>query len=227
MTNSEFRNEFDVLYNNIASNQAPGLDDYEKSVFLTQSEEELIISAYNGKNAYNDSFERTEEVRRYLDSLIRTAHICPEDKTHHRVISKHSQLAYLPDNLWFITYESAQLPESTSAPCLSKKELEVVPVTQDEFNRIKGNPFRGANDNRVLRLDAGDNLVELVSNVPIQKYIIRYMAKVKPIILSDLGTGLSINGESQATECELNPALHRTILNRAVQLAVASFTQKL
>ena len=35
MTNQEFSNEFDILYNNVVGNQAPGLDTYEKSVFLT------------------------------------------------------------------------------------------------------------------------------------------------------------------------------------------------
>ena len=35
MTITEFSNQFDVLYNNITSNQAPGLNEYEKSVFLT------------------------------------------------------------------------------------------------------------------------------------------------------------------------------------------------
>lgn len=37
MTNAEFSNEFDTLFNNITSNQAPGIDEYEKSVFLTQA----------------------------------------------------------------------------------------------------------------------------------------------------------------------------------------------
>ena len=33
MNNTEFSNQFDVFYNNITSNQAPGLNEYEKSVF--------------------------------------------------------------------------------------------------------------------------------------------------------------------------------------------------
>lgn len=33
MTNLEFSNQFEVLYNNITSNQAPGLDNYEKVYF--------------------------------------------------------------------------------------------------------------------------------------------------------------------------------------------------
>ena len=45
MTNPEMSNEFDILYNNITSNQAPGLDEYEKSVFLTKAQDE-IIKAY-------------------------------------------------------------------------------------------------------------------------------------------------------------------------------------
>lgn len=35
MNNKEFSREFDILYNNIMSNSAPGLNEYEKSVFLT------------------------------------------------------------------------------------------------------------------------------------------------------------------------------------------------
>ena len=46
MTNYEFSNEFDILYNNISSNQAPGLDEYEKSVFLLVKQEMNIVEKY-------------------------------------------------------------------------------------------------------------------------------------------------------------------------------------
>ena len=42
MTSEEFSNQFDVLYNNITSNQAPGLNEYEKSVFLTKAQSEIV-----------------------------------------------------------------------------------------------------------------------------------------------------------------------------------------
>ena len=35
MTTQEFDTEFDVLYNNITSNQAPGLNAYEKRLLYT------------------------------------------------------------------------------------------------------------------------------------------------------------------------------------------------
>jgi hypothetical protein len=37
MTNTEFITQFDIFYNNIASNAAPSIDSYEKSVFLTEA----------------------------------------------------------------------------------------------------------------------------------------------------------------------------------------------
>ena len=37
MTTQEFSNEMDIQYNNVMSNAAPGLDEYEKSVFLTKA----------------------------------------------------------------------------------------------------------------------------------------------------------------------------------------------
>lgn len=71
MTNSEdWSLQFDLLYNNISSNQAPGLTEYEKSVFLTQAQEAVILDLYKGTSG--DSFETTEEVTRYLSSLVKT-----------------------------------------------------------------------------------------------------------------------------------------------------------
>ena len=58
MTASEMKQEFDVLYNNIMSNAAPGLDDYEISVFLTRAQEELLKAYFNPKgNKYAEGFD--------------------------------------------------------------------------------------------------------------------------------------------------------------------------
>lgn len=66
MTNPEFSNEFDVLYNSITSNQAPGLDEYEKSVFLTKAQDEIVKSYFNPKsNKVQEGFDGSE--RRQID----------------------------------------------------------------------------------------------------------------------------------------------------------------
>lgn len=74
MTNLELSNEFDVLYNNITSNQAPGLDEYEKSVFLTKAQDELVKAYFNPKtNKVQEGFDGNE--KRQIDfSMIMRSH---------------------------------------------------------------------------------------------------------------------------------------------------------
>ena len=64
----EWENGFDLLYQNITSNQAPGHNAYEKSVFLTEAEYAIVIGLYNG--TLKHSFEETEELTSYLNSLV-------------------------------------------------------------------------------------------------------------------------------------------------------------
>ena len=221
MTTQEFSNEFDILYNNIASNQAPGLDKYEKSVFLTSAQEALVLELITGKNALGDSFEKTEEARQYLSNIVKTAEISEhKETTEIKKISNKSSLFKVPEDLWFITYESVKF-EDSDIKCTPTSNIEVVPVTQDEFSRIIKNPFRKPNVNRVLRLNIS-NFVELVSEYDIKSYNIRYISQLEPIVLDNLPQGLSVKGVSTITECKLNPALHEAILGRAVQLAQAS-----
>ena len=64
--NNEFSNEFNVLYNNITSNQAPGLDEYEKSIFLTKAQDEIVKAYFNPKtNKVQEGFDGNE--RRQID----------------------------------------------------------------------------------------------------------------------------------------------------------------
>lgn len=220
MTTQEFSNEFDILYNNIMSNSAPGLNEYEKSIFLTQAQEALVLDIYRGKFDEN-SFESTEEVSDYINTLVRQSKIT--DTVEGNGISTNSVFYQLPDDIWFITYESVILRDN-NLDCKNGQEVIVKPITQDEYYSISKNPFRGANDRRVLRL-LSDNKAELISKYRIESYLIRYLSKPEPIILDNLSTyGVTINGKSKITECKLNPAVHRILLNRAVQLAKSIWT---
>lgn len=217
MTNPEFSIEFDILYNNISSNKAPGLNEYEKSVFLTKAQEQIVTELYSGRNTTYNSFEETEEQRRYLHSLITTSSL--EESTEIAdIITSNSSIYKLPENIMFITYETAILT--------GNKEVTVYPVSQDELSKIIKNPFRGPSNNRVLRLDLGNNSIEVISNYDITKYLIRYIRKPNPIILVDLEDELSINGVTEESECELDSSLHRTILDRAVALALQTMYSK-
>lgn len=66
MTNQEFSNEFDILYNNVTSNQAPGLDEYEKSVFLTKAQDQIIKDYFDPRsNKVQSGFDESQ--RRQID----------------------------------------------------------------------------------------------------------------------------------------------------------------
>lgn len=218
MNTKEFSSEFDVLINAYSSNSNlnVNLDEYEKSVCLTLAQEEIVRGLYNG-NLSNNSLEETEELRRGLEGLIKTDQPTKLEDNINQSLSKDSTLYKLKDDVWFITYESAEL--SKGAYCENNSLVQVIPMKQDEWHRSKNNPFKMPNRRKVIRLDYGNNIVELVSAYPIQNYKIRYISKPSPIILDNL-EDLTIDGEHLKTECILDSSLHRLILEGAVQIAI-------
>ncbi len=231
MNNKDFSHGFDLLLNSYAVPAGFGstdnpmtieLDEFEKSQLLTEAQEVEVLSLYNGKNSSGEGFEHTEELRRYLAPLIHEKVLSPITTINGRPLGIDSQSKFftLPDDLWFITYEAAAVEGDE---CHNGFSMLVVPTRQDEYQRIKKNPFRGANDRRCLRLDLSDNNVEIVSKYPVTQYYVRYLRKLKPIVLIDFSADdLSINGVSTPTECELHESLHQRILERAVAMAIAS-----
>lgn len=230
MTIQEFSNAFDTLLNSYNTQAAYGeqaskreivLDEYEKSVLLTQAQEEIVVNLYNGRNPYGAAFEGTEELRRYLEGLVKTKKYLSEDAIESTGVNENSVFFKLPDDIAFITLEQVTFDDELLG-CYDGSVASVYPITQDEYERVKNNPFRGPTKYKVIRLDPGDNLVELVSKYKIGTYLLRYLSRPNPIILEDLPNELTINGENMEKECELNPILHDTILTRAVQLALQS-----
>ena len=231
MRNQDFSHGFDLLLNSYAVSAGFGstdnpvtieLDEYEKSQLLTKSQEDEVLSLYNGKNTSGEGFEHTEELRRYLAPLIQEKELSPIETSNGKPLGMESSSKFftLPDDLWFITYERALV---AGEECEYRAKQEVYPVRQDEYHKIRKNPFRGVSDRRALRLDLSENVIEIISKLGVTSYYVRYLRKLKPIVLVDLsGEGLSINGVTTPTECELHESLHQRILDRAVAMAIAS-----
>lgn len=222
---NEWSLEFDQMYQNITSNQAPGLTEYEKSVRLTRAEWDVIIMLYKG--SLGKSFEETEELTHYLNYLVsQYESSSPVSGVPH--IVNGSKVFELPDDMLFRTLEVCRIAKEGCGSV----EAVVVPVTQDEYWRTSRNPFKKQNGNKVLRLSYGSSeefstglynsqYSELISEFPIESYIVRYVRKPEPIILADLEDGYSIDGETEAKTCKLPEALHQLILTEAVRAAKA------
>lgn len=219
MTTQEFSIEFDILYNNLASNAAPPLNEYEKSVFLTKAQSDIVIELYSGRNSLGLVYDSTEEAREYLASLEveEEATVMYNDETNKWSVS-------YPPEIWYITREEFN-------------GVEVTPCTQDEYAKIKGNPFRGPKTGkRVIRVGSlllhNENVVlPIDDDINHPQYTYYGIKKPAPIVLPDIHDSLlTIDGENisdmdldGAETPTIHPALHRMILERAVLLAKQAY----
>lgn len=224
MNTTEFSLQFDIYYNSIASNQAPPVDEYEKSVFLTNAQRDLIVDIYSGR-INTMSFESTEEARRYLANLVITKTITELQREGSNTTDPYviSDLNFKSD-ISYIVMEYATLSDENA--CLKYAKLEVIPITHDELLRTLNNPFRGMTDRRVLRVDENDN-ISLYSKQELCSYNIVYVKNPSPIILEDLsiyGEQATVDGIQDVTQCHLPEIFHREILNRAVIAAKQAYT---
>ena len=211
-TSEEWSVNFDILYNNISSNQAPGLTEYEKSVFLTQAQEAVILDLYKGTSG--DAFETTEEVTRYLSSLVKTHNFDNISTTSNTdVVNKQYNISTSAvSDLWFITYQAGSIKVGENT-----RDVIVVPSRQDSLFKDLNNPFKGPNKNKVLAISEEGSII-LYSKYPINTFYIKYLKRPNPIVLED--SELEISDTSNFS-VDIPESLHNQVLYKAVQLAKA------
>lgn len=223
MNTDEFSNSFDVLYNNIMSNAAPGLNEYEKSVFLTKAQEEIVKNYFNPKgNKYQEGFDGSAKRQIDFSSLISVAEAT--STTSSPTFDVRAKVYKFPEDLFLVINESLTTDSGIK---------QVIPIRFDEYTRLMSKPFKEPLKFQAWRLvtkGEGNSIIQAEviphSGETITKYTVRYIRRPKPIILCDLSSeygDVSINGESVKTECELNPLIHEEILQRAVELAKAAY----
>lgn len=138
MTNSEFSNEFDVLYNSITSNQAPGLDEYEKSVFLTKAQSEILREYFNVRvDSSNGGFDGSQKRQYDFSTLIRIANLFNVNSIKARVtdvekIDTRSKVFLFPRD-YFLSVNEMMFDGSRS--------FSVLPVSYDNYQRLMMKPY--------------------------------------------------------------------------------------
>lgn len=226
MTNSEFSNEFDILYNNIMSNQAPGLNEYEKSVFLTKAQDE-IVKAYFSPNKAMEGFDGSEKRQIDFSSIIKVKRegTLTSSAASTTAFDKRSYTASMPGNALMIINETLEVTRGTGTN--NTVTLTVIPISYTEYNRLMSKPYKRPLKNQAWRLlvNNNSNTAELIAgNEDIPKsYTVRYIKRPQAIILTGL-EGVTLDGKTTEQECELDPILHHEILQRAVELAKAAYT---
>ncbi len=231
MTVTELKNEFNILYDGVASNSAPALDDYEISVFLTRAQEELVKNkAIALSDPKGQGFEGNSKRRNDLKNLIKDYKTTIIQTTTNK-INDNGTVFIIPSDTMLILQEAVKI---TNTDCANQTQtVSVVPKTHDEYNVQINNPFKQPDETQVWRIDynsidSGNNIVELISKYPITEYRLRYLKYPQPIILSDLTTfseGLSINSLTSARTSELDDSVHIEIVKRAVEMAILSYRE--
>ena len=247
MTNEEFSNQFSTLLNSYgsvaqfgdqASRQEIVLDEYEKSAFLTQAQDVIVKSYYDRTlNPQGQGFD--DSTRRQVDfsSLIKVAELSPITSTG-TLFDDRSILFQLPPrsntsidyntDVLMILNEKLLKMDGSSVD----KVYVIKPISYSEYDRQMSKAYTKPLKKQAWRLfqnqaDGFDVMSEVIPRVTLAsgeswKYRIRYVKRPRPIILESLPDGLSIDGISEETSCELNPILHMDILAKAVELAYIS-----
>jgi hypothetical protein len=236
MNNAELSNAFDTMLNSYWLKQGMGvqntpydirLDEYEKSIFLTKAQNAVITGLYTG--SMGASYEAVEQVRRYLEKFINTRNYTSDESIPHEQYLENTKYSYrfaLENDLMYIVLENAIY--DSEIPCVGGNIVNVQPMTHDNFNKVRRNPFRGVTKYKAVRMDTAPDCVDIFTLYPISSYMMKYIRKPLPIILVDLqGTGLSIDGRDEVTEIESPSVIHELILDKAVSFAAASRMQNL
>lgn len=234
MNNTELSLEFDILFNNITSGIAPGINDYEKSVFLTKGQEEIIKNYLNPLgNKYAEGLDDSKKRFTDFSGLIKTAEISTLI-TPSASIDRRAVNFALPTDAFVLLNEVLQGTDKES----NTRDFQIIPISYLEYTRLMSRPYKEPLKGQAWKITTEGSTVAHSTIIPnssitSSKYIVRYIKRPNPIILRDLSEiefeegleadFLSINNIRVKTECELNPEIHREILDRAVELAKVSY----
>lgn len=147
MTNTEFSNEFDVLYNNIMSNAAPGLNEYEKSVFLTKAQDEIIKAYFNPRtNKTQEGFDGNQKRQYDFSSLLRTEKLIN--------VSSHIDSTERLDSrsIPFIFPQNYFLSVNEIVTDNKGNKYSVLPISYEEYDRLMLKPYQYPIKRQVWRM---------------------------------------------------------------------------
>ena len=222
MTAAEFSSRFDVRFNLINSNLAFSVNDYEKSMYLTTAQEQVLSNYFNQKgNKYGEGFDMSEKRHVDFSSVVNTAALTTEDGG--TPFTEKGLIFRINDDVLFVINEKFDYKDASS----TDYSTSVFPIEYKDLQRILSKPYKSPPKRQSWRIVKGGNtsgnlIVEIMPKANIDKtkaftYTARYIKRPTPIITASISP-LTINGLSALTECTLPPEIHDEILDRAIEI---------
>lgn len=225
MTAEEMKYEGEILYESIASADAPGYTNREWSYLLTAAQEKVV------KDIVDNGLDKEEKYKKAISPLLVPIEIIED--------SLIENISAIPKSI------RIELDEDTIAVTMERCAVSghlvvrVKPITHDYYLANIRNPLKKPDSNEVYwRLDEleGDNRVHIIITdltdiTDLLKYKYVAVKKPDPIIVEDSGyvssdgsiDGVAFTGytdkESPST---LGTFVHRRIVKEAVNIAFAT-----
>lgn len=237
MDNPAMSSTFDILWNNINSNGAPGLNEAEKSVFLTKAQNQLVLEYFNVRtDGAWGGFDGSQKRQYDFSSITVTGNpvLIPDNALANAGVIK------LDNRSVVFKFPSDYFLSVNEVITDSVKQYSVLPISYAEYQRLMLKPYafpvkRGAwrlFTQKIEENTAGQGEDPVLVRYPIAEvigkfgdgtlsYQLRYIKTLMPIILEDLSNyeDFNIDGYTEPKACELPAETHQEIVERAVALA--------
>lgn len=157
MNINEMSNEFDILYNQVNSNQAASIDEYEKSVFLTKAQDEIVKAYFDPRgNKFLEGFDDGQKRQYDFSALVRNIeleHI--EDYTQIEQYDPRSYVYIMPDD--FLLTLNERLYEKC---CSVKYQYQVNPISYAVYSMLMKKPYQYPPKREAWRLITGQASIQ-------------------------------------------------------------------
>ncbi len=211
---------FELLFDKITNNDAPGYEDTEISVLLTKAEERFFLQNYTGTNKLREGFEETEKRRKDLSELTSNSELISTSVSSSQVGTLPNGVFYdLPTDFLYSIKEEVTI--SSDDACVNGNRIKVKPITHDEYTVNIENPFKQPYDELAWRIDysretsTSNKRHELITDgsYNVTTYHLRYLKRLPGITVDRTVTTNQVNSA-------LDESTHRRIIDIAVELAL-------
>lgn len=247
MNATELKKQFNLLYNNINNNAAPGLSDAEIEMFLNKAQDEIVKQHVLGVHTnYQLGVNQTSKRDVELDTLIKTCTYThhPGDGVYHPkgelydIEDTPDSNPSAPPNILMILSEMVYLNEDNKA-----EVLDVVELNYQQLSRFLAGVYKYPKKNQCWKI-RHDRWAELVFPTYVYNNIQAVINDLNPAptfdeVIADYISYISqyvempprieLTYTAPATEakgCSLPEVLHMEIVQRAVELAKAAYASQ-
>lgn len=236
MTALEMEYTFNVLFDSIANFSSPGYEHREISLFLTQSQQNIVLDVIDPQEQQRSSATKEELNKISISDLVKTVNnITPLTTGANNF--PYGKFVKLPNDFFLPLNETCSIQFNATSyyyNFISKRirtGVYVRPMKREEYSLSIGSNIRKPNEDVVWRFEynrgtfnqdftTNPKQYELVgsSEYNITGYDLTYYRRPENIWIP-YGT---TSPNNVAKDCELDPYLHQIIVTDAVRLAAAT-----